>query len=143
MEMNKMTTLRIKATMPDLQSLNILQGLMRNSIKRKFTLKYGRILYLLRAPVKVEAITALAQFHDPPLQCFLFQDFLLAPTLEEFELYVNIPQNRRGPYMWMRQKIKPKYLAMTLGISPEDLLSHYKEDMDSQGLGRSYLEGVA
>jgi hypothetical protein len=67
MEMNKMTTLWIKATMPDLQSLNILQGLMRNSIQRKFTLKYGRILYLLRAPMKVEAVTALAQFYDPPL----------------------------------------------------------------------------
>ncbi|KAI5395797.1 hypothetical protein KIW84_062108 [Lathyrus oleraceus] len=32
---------------------------------------------------------------------------------------------------------------MTLGISPDDLLSHYKEDMDIQGLRRSYLEGVA
>ncbi|KAI5419652.1 hypothetical protein KIW84_043715 [Lathyrus oleraceus] len=32
---------------------------------------------------------------------------------------------------------------MTLGISLEDLLSHYKEDRDSQGLRRSYLEGVA
>ncbi|KAI5424740.1 hypothetical protein KIW84_030796 [Lathyrus oleraceus] len=110
MEMNKRTTLRIKATIPDLQSLRILQGLMPNSIQRKFTLKYGGILDLLRVPVKAEAVTALAQ---------------------------------KGPYMGMGQKINPKDLAMTLGISPEDLLLHYKEDKDVQGLRRSYLEGVA
>ena len=75
MEMNKRTTIRIKATMPDLQSLKILQG--------------------LKVPVQVEATIALAQFYDPPLQCFLFQDFLLAPTLEEFELYVNVPKNKK------------------------------------------------
>ncbi|KAI5404213.1 hypothetical protein KIW84_051383 [Lathyrus oleraceus] len=45
--------------------------------------------------------------------------------------------------MGMGQKIKPKYLAMTLGISPEDLLSHYKEDRDAQGLRRGYLEEVS
>lgn len=143
MEMNKITALRIKATIPVLQSLRILQGLMPNSIQRKFTLKYGGILDLLRVPVKAEAVTALAHFYDPPLRCFLFQDFLLTPTLEEFELYVNVPKNRKGSYMGMGQKIKPKDLAMTLGISPEDLLSHYREDKDVQGLRRSYLEEVA
>lgn len=116
---------------------------MPKSIQRKFTLKYGGILYLFRVLVKVEAVTALAQFYDPPLRCFLFQDFLLSPTLEEFELYVNIPKNRKGTYMGMRQKIKPKDLVVTLGVSPKDLLSHYKEDRDAQGLKRSYLEGVA
>ncbi|KAI5393862.1 hypothetical protein KIW84_060819 [Lathyrus oleraceus] len=143
MEMNKRTTLGIKATMPDLQSLKVLQGLMPNSIQRKFTLKYGGILDLVRVPVKVEAVAALAQFYDPPLQCFLFQDFFLDPTLEEFGLYVDTPKNRKGTYMGMGKKVKPKDLAMTLGISPEDLLSHYKEDMDIQGLKRSYLKGVA
>ncbi|KAI5431329.1 hypothetical protein KIW84_035491 [Lathyrus oleraceus] len=33
----------------------------------------------------------------------------------------------------MGKKIKPTDLSMTLGISPEDLLSHYKKDRDAQG----------
>ncbi|KAI5431273.1 hypothetical protein KIW84_035446 [Lathyrus oleraceus] len=41
---------------------------MLNSIQQKITLKYGGILDLLRVPVKIEAITALAQFYDPPLR---------------------------------------------------------------------------
>ncbi|KAI5421970.1 hypothetical protein KIW84_045427 [Lathyrus oleraceus] len=107
--------------MPDLQNLKILQGLMPNSIQQKFTLKFGGILDLLRISVKVEAVTALAQIYDPPLRCFLFQYFLLAPTLEKFELYVNVPKNRKVPYMGMRQKIKPKDLVVTLGISQRTL----------------------
>ncbi|KAI5421052.1 hypothetical protein KIW84_044766 [Lathyrus oleraceus] len=45
--------------------------------------------------------------------------------------------------MGMGKKVKPKDLAVTLGIPTEDLLSHYKEDRDIHGLKRSYLEGVA
>ncbi|KAI5409559.1 hypothetical protein KIW84_055110 [Lathyrus oleraceus] len=143
METNKRTTFYIKETMPDLQSLKVLQGMMSNSIQRKFTLKYGGILDLLRVLVKVEVVTALGQFYDPPLLCLLFQYFLLALTLEEFGLYLYIPKDRKGPYMGMGKKVKPKNLAMTLGMPTEDLLSHYKEDRDIQGIKRSYLEGVA
>ncbi|KAI5443171.1 hypothetical protein KIW84_012002 [Lathyrus oleraceus] len=116
---------------------------MPNSIQRKFTLKYGRILDLLGVPVKLEVITALAQIYDPPLRCFLFQYFLLAPMPEEFGLYLDLLKDRKRPYMGMGQKVKPKELAMTLGILIEDLLSHYKEDRDIQGLKRSYFEGVS
>lgn len=116
---------------------------MPNSIHRKFTLKYGRILDLLRVPVKVEVVIALAQFYDPPLRCFLFQDFLLASTLEEFGLYMDFPKGRKGPYIGIGQKVKPKELDVTLGIPTEDLLPHYKEDRDIQGLKISYLEGIA
>ncbi|KAI5399639.1 hypothetical protein KIW84_064822 [Lathyrus oleraceus] len=115
---------------------------MPKSIHIKFTLKYERILDLLRVPVKLEAVTALAQFYDPPLWCFLFQDFLLAPMLEEFGLYLEIPEDRKRPYMGMGKNVKPKELVVTLGIPTEDLLSHHKEDKDIQGLKRSYLEGV-
>lgn len=39
--------------------------------------------------------------------------------------------------------MKPRDLAMTLGIHIGDLLLHYKEDIYIQGLKRSYLEGVS
>ncbi|XP_050889218.1 uncharacterized protein LOC127094425 [Lathyrus oleraceus] len=117
--------------MSDLESLKVLQGMMLNSIQRKFTLKYGRILDLLRILVKVKTVTSL------------FQYFLLAPMLEVFGLYLDIHKYRKGLYMGMGKKVKPKELAVTLGIPTEDLLSHYKEDRDIQGLKRSYMEGVA
>lgn len=143
MNSNKRTTLRIKASMSDLQNLKVLQGLMPNSTQRKFTLKYGRTLDLLRVPVKVEVVTTLAQFYDPSPRCFLFQNFLLTPKIEEFGLYLDLPKDRKGPYMGIGKEVKPKELTVTLGIPTEDLLPHYKEDKDIQDLKRSYLKGVA
>lgn len=84
----------------------------------------------MRVTVKVEVVTALAQFYDPPLRCFLFQGFLISPTLEEFGLYLDLPKDRKGPYMGKRKNIETKKLAMTLGIPIEDLLLHYKENRD-------------
>ncbi|CAK8570809.1 unnamed protein product [Lathyrus sativus] len=130
MDSNKRKALRIKAQMSDVQSLEVLQDLIPGSIQKKFILKYGRILDLLGVPVKVEAITALAQFYDPLLRCFLFRDFQLVPTLEEFGMYHDFSKDIKGPYIGIGQKVKLKEMAMTLGISVEDLMLHYKEDKD-------------
>lgn len=62
MNSNERTTLCIKETVPDFKNIKVLQGLMPNSIQIKFILKYGKILDLLRVPVKVEAVISLAQF---------------------------------------------------------------------------------
>ncbi|KAI5444561.1 hypothetical protein KIW84_012993 [Lathyrus oleraceus] len=86
MDSNKRKTLRIKAQMPYVQSLKVFQDLIPNSIQRKFTLKYGRILYLLGVHVKVEAIISVTQFYDPPIGFLLFKKIQLAPMLEEFGL---------------------------------------------------------
>lgn len=50
---NKRKTIRIKAQMPNVQSLKVFQDLMPNFVQRKFTLKYERILYLLGVPCEV------------------------------------------------------------------------------------------
>ncbi|MCH88451.1 hypothetical protein A2U01_0009340 [Trifolium medium] len=44
-----------------------------------------RNTFLFKIEVDTGALTTLAQFYDPPLRCSTFQDFQLAPTLEEFE----------------------------------------------------------
>jgi len=36
-------------------------------------------------------ITAFAQYYDPPVRAFTFQDFQLVPTLEEFEQILDYP----------------------------------------------------
>ena len=81
MDSDKRKTIRIKAQIPDIQRLKALRDQILGSFQRKFVLRYGRILELIKVLLKVEAMTTLAQFYDPPLQYFLFQDFQLAPTL--------------------------------------------------------------
>ncbi|KAI5439898.1 hypothetical protein KIW84_025310 [Lathyrus oleraceus] len=52
--------------------------------------------------------------------------------LEEFGLYLDLHKDRKGHYMGMGKKVKPKELAVTLGISTEDLLPHYNKEGDIQ-----------
>lgn len=40
-----------------------------------------------------------AQFYDPTIHCFTFQDFLLAPTLKEFVHLLQLPIKDLAPYM--------------------------------------------
>lgn len=42
---------------------------------------YGKILSILNEKMEPMTIVTIAQFYDPPLCCFTFFDFQLAPTL--------------------------------------------------------------
>jgi hypothetical protein len=108
-----------------------------------FTFKYGKILDLLNVPVQVEAVTALAQFYDPPLRCFTFQDFQLAPTLEEFGQILGYPRKKLFPYKGMGQVPRLKDLALLLKIPVSNLNLHFKTEREALGFRRDYLEEEA
>jgi len=58
------------------------RGILRN--------RYGNLLGLLDIEVPMSAITALTQYYDTPLRWFTFQNFLLIPTIEEYEQIVDL-----------------------------------------------------
>lgn len=68
------------------------------------------------------------------------------PNLKDFKIKKHPYHHtidKKGPYIGMWKKVKPKEFVVTLGIPTKDLFPHYKEDKDIQGIKRSYLEGVA
>ncbi|GAU40821.1 hypothetical protein TSUD_398050, partial [Trifolium subterraneum] len=141
MSSNKKKTLQIKAQLPDMKSLKIFNDKLTSMARDRFTLKYGRILDLLEIPVQVDAVTALAQFYDPPLRCFTFQDFQLAPTLEEFGQILDFSRKKLVPYKRIGQVPKLEDLAVLLKIS--DLNLHFKTERGASGFRRDYLEMMA
>jgi len=66
-----------------------------------FRKRYGNLLGLVEVEVQKFAITALAQYYDPPLRCFTFQDFQLVPTIEEFEQIVDMPLEGKISYQYL------------------------------------------
>jgi len=60
-----------------------------------FRRKHGNPLSLLEVEVDISAITTLAQYYDPPLRCFTFQDFQLVSTIEEFEQILDLSMEGR------------------------------------------------
>ncbi|MCI01983.1 hypothetical protein A2U01_0023015 [Trifolium medium] len=143
MSLDKKKTLQIKAQLPDVKSLKTFNGQLTSMTRDHFTLKYGNILDLLNIPVQVEAVTSLAQFYDPPLRCFTFQDFQLAPTLEEFGQILNSPRKKLVPYKGIGQVPKLKDLVLLLKISTDDLNLHFKTERGYPGFRRDYLEKKA
>ncbi|WJX71853.1 hypothetical protein P8452_55799 [Trifolium repens] len=143
MSSNKRKTLQIRAQLPDVKSLKTFNGQLPSMARDHFTFKYGKILDLLNIPVQVEAVTALAQFYDPPLRCFTFQDFQLAPTLEEFGQILDFSRKKLVPYKGIGQVPKLEDLALLLKIPASDLNLHFKTERDAHGFRRDYLEEKA
>ena len=72
----------IKAKEGNLSGLRELVKRMKSTQRDAFRGTYGNLLNLLEVEVQTSTITVLAQYYDPPLRCFTFQDFQLAPTIE-------------------------------------------------------------
>jgi hypothetical protein len=73
----------LKAVNSKLDSLRALGNLLEGRNHLKFDGRFGNILTLLEVDVQPDVITALVQFYDPYLRCFIFKDFQLATTTEE------------------------------------------------------------
>src|SRR4030066_1439476 len=105
-----------KIKLPNMDSMKTQSRNLTPSLKRSFVATYGDILDLLSVNVQPEAISVLAQFYDPPTRSFLFKDFQLAPTLEEFEGIMGIPSKDKGPYVEIGFIPRIEDLAGALGI---------------------------
>jgi hypothetical protein len=84
MASEKRLTPALKIKVTQVESLKILSDGMTSNGKSRFQADYGLIHNLLRVKIDPMTLTTLGQFYNPPLRCFTFQDFQLAPTLEEF-----------------------------------------------------------
>ncbi|XP_050875279.1 uncharacterized protein LOC127078908 [Lathyrus oleraceus] len=132
--------LPFKAKMPDianiLRLLNELLACFRVTLQGKF----GQILDLLLVDVQTPAIIALTQFYNPPLRSFLFQDFQLTPTLEEFDRHLGFSMKGKTPYNRISQVPEVEKLALALHIPISDALANWKKRDNLFGFWREYLE---
>lgn len=67
--------------------LKVLKGLGARLIldnKEEFKKSSGDLLGIINTEVNTTTMHTLVQFYYPPLRCFTFQNYQLAPTLEEY-----------------------------------------------------------
>ncbi|XP_050889405.1 uncharacterized protein LOC127094638 [Lathyrus oleraceus] len=65
-----------------------------------FKRDYGKIVEYVKSPLNKyqhNALHTLLQFFDPPLRCFTFPDYQLAPTLEDYSCILGIPIKLQVP----------------------------------------------
>ena len=71
--------------------------------------------------VSIEAIASLTQYYNQPLRCFMFGDFQLVPTVEEFEEILGSPLGGRKPYLFPGFYPSIARIAKVVKISMQEL----------------------
>ncbi|XP_027368390.1 uncharacterized protein LOC113874365 [Abrus precatorius] len=137
-ELRRKLHLRVK--MADTASLRELGKKLKTVQQLTLVRRYGNILRLMEVNVQEDAITALAQYYDSPLRCFTFQDFQVAPTLEEFEQILDLPLEGQQPYRPMEHHASLPTIANVLRIHPAELQQAYQERHQNRGFTRDFLE---
>ncbi|PNX87567.1 hypothetical protein L195_g043659 [Trifolium pratense] len=115
--------LALKAKIPDMKKLQQLSSQMTTLAKNSFQFHYGLLLDLLHVKINANALITLAQFYDPPLRCFTFQDFQLAPTLEEFAKILGCKLEDTKPYLAMEEEPTMEALSKALHLDINEVIS--------------------
>ncbi|KAG2390785.1 uncharacterized protein HKW66_Vig0252770 [Vigna angularis] len=116
-------------------------GRRLKTIKRQtFKKRYGNLLSLMEVEVSSPAITAFAQYYDSPLRCFTFQDFQLAPTIEEFEHILGMPLEDTTPYQHLEHHASIATIAAIMKLHPKELEDRLVTRNQVRGLTQGFLE---
>ncbi|XP_058788089.1 uncharacterized protein LOC131662341 [Vicia villosa] len=122
-----------------LTALEGLSSLMTAFCLKNFTDNYGNILTLLETVVDTPALQTLMQFYDPEMRCFTFQDYLLAPTLEEYSIILNLRVKDEVPFIDVPKEVNFKLIAAALYLSIKVVSDNWKSNGGVSGFSLKFL----
>ncbi|KAI5406181.1 hypothetical protein KIW84_052793 [Lathyrus oleraceus] len=126
-----------------LTSLIELSNLVTGGNQKGFVDQYGDLLTLLRMVVDPVPLQTLLQFYDPKLRCFTFQDYQLAPTLEEYSILLNVPIRYQVPFLDVPKEVDFRVVARAFHLSIKEVSDNWKSSGDVVGLPVKFLLRVA
>ncbi|XP_058745780.1 uncharacterized protein LOC131618614 [Vicia villosa] len=109
-----------------LTALEGLSSLMTAFCLKSFTDNYENILTLLETVVDTPALQTLVQFYDPEMRCFTFQDYQLAPTLEEYSIILNLKIKDEMPFINIPKEVNFKSISASLYLSMKEVSDNWK-----------------
>ncbi|XP_050896075.1 uncharacterized protein LOC127102784 [Lathyrus oleraceus] len=139
MESSKRNIYSFKFKDPDLKSLRDLVSQMHQVYRINFGKNYGNLLNILNQRVDYTTLITLAQFYVLPLRCFTFQDFQLAPTLEEFERLVRIPMKNKPLFEGIDDSFPLEVIASALHMGEKEAEANLKTKGNTKGFPLSFL----
>ncbi|XP_050896439.1 uncharacterized protein LOC127103211 [Lathyrus oleraceus] len=139
MESSKRNIYSFKFKDPGLRSLRDLVSQMHPMYRINFRKNYGNLLNILNQRVDHTALVTLAQFYDLPLRCFIFQDFQLAPTLEEFERLVRIPMKNNPLFEGIDESLPLEIIASVLHMDEREVEANLETKGNTKGFSLNFL----
>ncbi|XP_050872825.1 uncharacterized protein LOC127075393 [Lathyrus oleraceus] len=120
-----------------------LGSLVTDDRLKSFVGRYGDLLTVLKTVVDPVPLQTLLQFYDPELRCFTFQDYQLAPTLEEYSILLSIPVQHQIPFLDVPKEVDFSLVARALRLSVEEVGKNWKPCGEVVGLPLKFLLRVA
>lgn len=124
---------------PYLKTFRGLRACLVFNNKDKFKDVYGNLLGMLNPEVNITALHTLVQFYDPPLRCFTFQDYQLAPTLEEYSHILGIKIKDQAPFVPTKELPKSQHLVEILHIGKKKVELNLKPKGGTHGFALKFL----
>lgn len=143
MNPGRRSTFHFKYKKVDIVSLQKLSAKVMPIKLTDFVKDYGRILSILNGNMDMMIALTIAQFYDPPLCCFTFSDFQLAPTLEEFERIAGRNLRDHNPFPRFDEVIPPKRITLALGLDVYEVIANCDVKGIFRGFSRKFLEDQA
>ncbi|KAI5389512.1 hypothetical protein KIW84_074974 [Lathyrus oleraceus] len=126
-----------------LTSLIELSSLVTSDHLKGFVDQYGDILTLLKMVVDPVPLQTLLQFYDPELRCFTFQDYQLAPTLEEYSILLSVPIQHQVPFLDVPKEVDFRVVARALRLGIKEVSDSWKTSGDVVGFPLKFPLRVA
>ena len=104
-----------------------------------FSKQYEDLLSLLDAQVDDRALQTLLQFYDLELRCFTFQDYQLAPTLEEYSHILGIKVTDCVPFSHVLDEYDYEAIAKMIYLSLSDVKSNWRKRGTTSGFSTDFL----
>ena len=104
-----------------------------------FKKDYGNLLGVLDTREDARFIFTFAQFYDPTLHYFTFQDYFLAPMLEEFAHLLQLSVKNQAPYMNEDNFPDSAEIAKALHMKKDLIESSFRVKGNTKGLSSKFL----
>ena len=104
-----------------------------------FDSAYGNLRKLLLLEVQTDAVVALSRFYDSEIRCFLFKNFQMAPTLEEYKQILGLARSEAAPYQYQKPYYTDEKCAALLQVSVESLRLLKQKQNNVIGLHKTTL----
>ncbi|KAI5445829.1 hypothetical protein KIW84_013895 [Lathyrus oleraceus] len=141
MERPKRHTKKYSFRQPDVKELRNLTPYVLDPLG--FKARYGKLLPLLTTQVDEGLMSTLVQFYDPLYHCFLFPDFQLLPTLEEYSHIIGIPILDQVPFSGLESIPSAREIASLLHIDEGLIRANLITKGGIQGFSSEFLVAQA
>lgn len=139
MSNGKKSTYSYKFVEPQLKALRELGSRLVLDNIYGFKKSYVNLMSIFKTKVNIMAIHTLVQFYDPPLRCFTFQDYPLAPTLVEYSYILGIEIKDQVPFNISKELPKFHQIVKSIHLGKKGVKLNLKPNGGTYGFTMKFL----